>query len=312
MIGTQAADMHAHISKASGTAALGSRTAGGGGIQILSAIRTAGLVFIRCRSNIALVRGATISRTGALGGTIQFSLRSPPMLRATIAGCPPTATMLAASLTHTTGSARPSSAAITTSLELAAEKSLSSGAPICICARGTHSSLAAQEMQIDCTPNCPESALSSRCRSGEDLLVVCLRPIQESAFLRWIAQGNRYCAGCLDSGKDGQNLLLRLQTIKNRTALRRQPPETVSVCAKPIPAGAGYLSLRGASQKRRKRRKRSFRRTRFGAAAKPEEAAKQSRKRLRHLDSFAALAQTAKLGGELTGFNDKDMVPALP
>jgi hypothetical protein len=70
----------------------------------------------------------------------------------------------------------------------------------------------------------------------------------------------------------------------------------VSVCAKPIPVGAGYLSLRGASQKRRKRRKRSFRSRRYGAAAKPEEAAKQSRKRLRHLDCFAALAMTAKLG----------------
>src|SRR5262249_22611539 len=81
--------------------------------------------------------------------------------------------------------------------------------------------------QSDCTPNCPKSALSSRCRSGEDLLVVCLRPIQESAFLRWIAQGNRYCAGCLDSGKDGQNLFLRLQTVKNGTALRRQPPKIV-------------------------------------------------------------------------------------
>ncbi len=85
----------------------------------------------------------------------------------------------------------------------------------------------AQEKQSDFTPNCPESALSSRCRSGEDILLVRLRPIQEATFLRWLAQDYRYCARRVDSGKDQHILFLRLQTFKNRTPLRWQPRKTL-------------------------------------------------------------------------------------
>ncbi len=85
----------------------------------------------------------------------------------------------------------------------------------------------AQEKQSDFTPNCPESALSSRCRSGEDILLVRLWPIQEATFLRWLAQGYGYCPRRVDSGRDQQILFLWLQTFKNRTPLRWQPRKTL-------------------------------------------------------------------------------------
>jgi len=98
----------------------------------------------------------------------------------------------------------------------------------------------AQEKQSDFTPNCPESALSSRCRSGEDILLVRLRPIQEATFLRWLAQDYRYCARRVDSGKDRHILSLRLQTFKNRTPLRWQPRKTLKERGgAPISLGAG-------------------------------------------------------------------------
>src|SRR5690606_28231788 len=60
---------------------------------------------------------------------------------------------------------------------------------------------------------------------GQDLLLVRLRPEQEAAVLRWLAQGHRVLASGVDRAARPDCLLLRLQAEQQGTAVRRHPQQ---------------------------------------------------------------------------------------
>ena len=67
----------------------------------------------------------------------------------------------------------------------------------------------------------PEGAIRPGRRSGQNLLLVRLRPVGQSAILRRLAQSRRHGADGLYRREDRHRLSLRLQDLEERALLRR-------------------------------------------------------------------------------------------
>ena len=88
-----------------------------------------------------------------------------------------------------------------------------------------------------------EVALRSGRRSRQVLLLVRLRPFDQSAVLRRLAQGHRSRADAFRRREKRHCLSLRLQADEERALLRRDPPDPV--------IGAAWASQRGRRRSRR-------------------------------------------------------------
>lgn len=67
----------------------------------------------------------------------------------------------------------------------------------------------------------PGSPICGGCRSGKELLVVCLRTEQEPAILRWFAQADRPAADQVCRGAQRAAVVLRLQAKRGCSLVRR-------------------------------------------------------------------------------------------